>query len=125
MENKEERFALDNVNNILDFEDPIARYCTPQEDVVKLLNDYDRENKQLRKDNKKLTNKITKLNKQHIKSDKELPRYVIGILEQLLNKQQTLDVMVQSGHYINQQKVNVIFAGEIKAKIQDLKRLSE
>ena len=33
-----ERFALDNNNNILDFEDPRPQYCLTQEDVCALLN---------------------------------------------------------------------------------------
>ena len=45
----------------------------------------------------------------------------IDELEKLLEKTQTLDVMVQSGHYINQKKVNVVFKDTIDQQIKSLK----
>lgn len=45
----------------------------------------------------------------------------IAELEKLLKKTQTLDVMVQSGHYINQKKVNVVFKDVIDQQIKELK----
>ena len=45
----------------------------------------------------------------------------IDELEKLLEKTQTLDVMVQSGHYINQKKVNVVFKDTIDQQIKKLK----
>ena len=45
----------------------------------------------------------------------------IAVLEKLLEKTQTLDVMVQSGHYINQKKVNVVFKDAIDQQIKELK----
>lgn len=35
---EEERFALDNNDNVLDFEDKTDKYCLSQEDVCNLLN---------------------------------------------------------------------------------------
>ena len=42
----------------------------------------------------------------------------IDELEKLLEKTKTLDVMVQSGHYINQKKVNVVFKDVIDQQIK-------
>lgn len=46
---------------------------------------------------------------------------IIAELEKLLKKTQTLNVMVQSGHYINQKKVNVVFKDVIDQQITKLK----
>lgn len=47
--------------------------------------------------------------------------FVIAELEKLLEKTQILDVLHQSGHYINQKKVNVVFKGTIDQRIKELK----
>lgn len=46
----------------------------------------------------------------------------IELLEKLLTKVTTIDVLHQSGHYINQKKVNVVFKGEIDQLIAELKK---
>ena len=45
----------------------------------------------------------------------------IALLEKLLLKVTTIDVLHQSGHYINQKKVNVVFKGEIDLQINKLR----
>ena len=52
---------------------------------------------------------------------KEEYQTAIAVLEKLLEKTQTLDVMVHSGHYINQKKVNVVFKDAIDQQIKELK----
>lgn len=52
---------------------------------------------------------------------KQKTEFAIDKLEKLLEKTQTLDVMVQSGHYINQNKVNVVFKEIIDQQIKELK----
>lgn len=71
-----ERFTLDSHGNILDFEDPIARYCTPQKEVVGLLNAFNLEIKQLKQKNRQLNRQIEKLKeaKKHDKISKSNSR---------------------------------------------------
>lgn len=56
--NKEERFAIDNLDNIIDFQDDIVRLFLPQREVVKLLNSFYEELKKLRRENKRLKNRV-------------------------------------------------------------------
>lgn len=42
-------------------------------------------------------------------------------LEKLLEKTQTLNLMVKSGHYVNQKQVKVVFEDVIMQKISELK----
>lgn len=60
---KEERYGIDNLGNILDFEDSVERYNVPLDEIVVRLNKYDKTQKKLERDNKKLKNKIEKLTK--------------------------------------------------------------
>lgn len=55
-----------------------------------------------------------------LKFKKILNDYAINELQELLNKVQTIDVLHQSGHYINQKKVNVIFKQHIENQIKQL-----
>lgn len=57
----EERYGIDNLGNILDFEDSVERYNVPLDEIVVRLNKYDKTQKKLERDNKKLKNKIEKL----------------------------------------------------------------
>lgn len=59
----EERYGMDNLGNILDFEDSVERYNVPLDEIVVRLNKYDKTQKKLERDNKKLNNKIEKLTK--------------------------------------------------------------
>ena len=71
-----ERFALDNCGNVLDFEDTIARYCTPQKEVVGMLNAFNLEIKLLRQKNRQRNKQIEKLKeaKKHDKISKSNSR---------------------------------------------------
>ena len=53
--------------------------------------------------------------------DQDKIKFAIDELNKLLEKVKPLDVMVRTGHYINQRKVNVVFEEDIKRKIEELK----
>lgn len=54
----EERFALDNNNLILDFEDTRPKYCLEPEEVCALLNKQDRQLKERTLDKQQVRNEL-------------------------------------------------------------------
>ena len=76
---EEERFALDNNDNVLDFEDKTDKYCLSQEDVCNLLNKQQKRIAELEKDlefTTKTANKLIeikhKLEQELAEKDKEI-----------------------------------------------------
>lgn len=86
----------------------------------------------LDKVNKDMPNTIIMASRQNGKSKlvqiqfkKILNDYAIKELQKLLNKGQTIDILHQSGHYINQKKVNVVFKQHIENQIKELKQVED
>lgn len=68
-----------------------------------------------------LLDKVNDLQSQLVEKEKEQNQKAIEQLQELLEKTQTLNIMVKSYHYINQKQVNVVFEDIIMQKISELK----
>ena len=85
---EEERFALDNNDNVLDFEDKTDKYCLSQEDVCNLLNRQQKRIAELEQELAELKEKDNYHLRYELAGADET---ITNLKEQLAEKQNTID----------------------------------
>ena len=108
---EEERFALDNNDNVLDFEDKTDKYCLSQEDVCNLLNKQQKRIAELEKDLEFTTKTANALIEIKHKLEQELA--------ELKEKAIVLPKNLQVGNKVFWANEDGLFIGEIKTISQD------
>ena len=113
----------------------LLKYLIAEDEVVYLLNQQDKRIKELEtcldeeiESNVNLYNLRSKteqenqqLKQQLAQKDKEQNQKAIELLQELLEKTKTLNLMIKSDHYVNQKQVKVVFEDVIIQKISELK----